>query len=262
MDILKKLIAAGIPSPRLEAEMILETKAPEAEMLRMVERRLKGEPLDKILGYRDFYKHRFVVNNDVLSPRPDSEILVEEAIKIAKTDKITSILELGVGSGCLILSVIADVNNLKGVGVDKSPKALQVASQNAANLGLEDRVKLIEFDYFKDDLPEKFDMIISNPPYISSNDIATLDKEVREYDPLMALDGGADGLDHYKKIAEISGRWLNFGGYILLEAGIYQSGHIRHIFENQGFEFISAEKDLGGIERCIILRKNKKKICN
>lgn len=270
-DLVSSLSALGVDSPRLEARMMLskilnvDTNAigtdiavscdREAELKQMLARRKKHEPLDKILGVKDFYKSTFVVNSDVLSPRPDSEILVEEAIKIAKQNNMNRIVEFGVGSGCLILSILQDVPQMCGIGFDKSEKAIAVARQNAKRLGLENRINFEKFDYFNDETPVKTSLIISNPPYIPTDDIDELDEEVKKYDPFMALDGGKDGYVHYRRIAEIAPLILEDDGYILLEGGMGQADMIADIFTDKGLKLVSKVCDLSGIERCIILKK-------
>ncbi|MBR1649077.1 MAG: peptide chain release factor N(5)-glutamine methyltransferase [Alphaproteobacteria bacterium] len=270
---MRLLAEAGISSPRLEARMIFAfilqseeelitpfseiTPAQETDLRKIIKRRLNHEPLDKILGYRDFYKYRFKVNDEVLSPRPDSEILVEAAIKRAKNFSSPKILELGVGSGCLILSVLGDVVNAQGVGIDKSPQALKIARHNTSVLQMENRLELKQWDYF---LPpftnEKFSLIISNPPYIPSDDIQSLQKEVKDFDPVIALDGGQDGCDHYRRIAEIIPQMIEKGGYLLLEIGINQASKVCEIFIRQGFVLEETIRDLAGIERCLVLKMN------
>lgn len=262
----------GVSSPRLEARMIFAfllnqsqsevgtnsilSVEQQALLSKILQRRQNREPLDKILGYRDFYKHSFIVDNNVLSPRPDSEILVEEAIKLAASEKATSILEFGVGSGCLILSILSDCPQLKGYGIDKSEKALSIAQKNAECLNLLTRITLKQGDYFSPlDINEKFSLIISNPPYISSGDIASLDSEVKNFDPLMALDGGADGLDHYRRLAVISKPLLRENGHILLEIGQGQEDDVCNIFAAKGFTTQKIVCDLSGIQRCIIFKK-------
>ena len=270
-DLVSSLSTLGIDSPRLEARMMLADVLnvdinvigadisvdgeQEAEVKQMLARRMKHEPLDKILGIKEFYKSSFVVNSDVLSPRPDSEILVEEAIKIAKQNNLDKIIEFGVGSGCLILSILQDVPQMSGLGFDKSEKALEIAKQNAKRLGLESRVNFEKFDYFNDETEAKTSLIISNPPYIPTSDIDELDEEVKKYDPFMALDGGEDGYVHYRRIAEIAPLILEDGGYILLEGGIGQADMIAEIFEDKGLKPVAKVCDLSGIERCIILKK-------
>lgn len=270
-DLVSSLSTLGIDSPRLEARMMLADvlnvdinvigadisvdDEQEAEVKQMLARRMKHEPLDKILGIKEFYKSSFIVNSDVLSPRPDSEILVEEAIKIAKQNNLDKIIEFGVGSGCLILSILQDVPQMSGLGFDKSEKALEIAKQNAKRLGLESRINFEKFDYFNDETEAKTSLIISNPPYIPTSDIDELDEEVKKYDPFMALDGGEDGYVHYRRIAEITPLILEDGGYILLEGGIGQADMIAEIFEDKGLKPVNKVCDLSGIERCIILKK-------
>ncbi len=269
--IVKALAEAGVPSPRLETRMLLshitavesdgydpdfELSLPQMrEARRLLERRLAHEPLDKIIGRRDFYKYRFVVGREVLSPRPDSETLVEAALALIEEHCLCSLLELGIGSGCLLLSLLADRPKTYGVGADISPAALAVAAQNAKRLKVEDRLHLVKFDYFKDHFSQRFDLIISNPPYIPSAEIASLDPEVKNYDPLLALDGGADGLDHYRQIAQTAGGWLNNGGYLVLEAGAGQSADIATVFSRFGWQTVDMQEDLNGIKRCVILKK-------
>ena len=271
-QIVSELIAAGVDSPRLEARMMIgaaagidadkvgnDTQLSEAQyqnLQKMLKRRAAHEPLDKILGYRDFYKYRFVVDGNVLSPRPDSEILAEAAIKIARSRGYAKILELGVGSGCLILSILAEFPNMRGVGCDKSAAALKIAAQNAENLNLSNRIKLLQADYFGD-LPfsEKFPLIISNPPYIATAEIAALDAEVKNYDPTMALDGGADGYEHYRRIAQIVPQLLEKGGFMLLEVGQGQADEVADIFAAEKLHLVEKIRDLNGIERCVVLRQ-------
>lgn len=270
--LIDSLVSAQIDSPRLELRMMIAdllhcdvneislnlglSSEQGSKLKDMVARRVKHEPLDKILGYRDFYKYRFVVNDDVLSPRPDSEVIVEEAIALCKKIKPDSILELGVGSGCLILSVLGDFPELLGVGIDKSEMALKIAAANAENLNLSARVQWKQTNYFSDDLPrENFSIIISNPPYIPHNDIEGLDTEVKKYDPISALDGGTDGYDHYRRLAEIAPDLLKENGYFLLEAGIGQADKIVELFEQHGLVLYKKVRDLSGVERCVIMKK-------
>ena len=262
-DILKQLSAAGIHSPRLEARLLLEKAPDEKALKQMLQERLKHKPLDKILGQKEFYKYVFKVNTDVLSPRPDTETLVEAAIEIIKNQNIQNVLELGVGSGCILLSVLAEFAHLKGVGIDISKPALRVAAENVASLKLEERCQLLEADWTTDSfcskLPEKFDLVISNPPYIPTAEISLLDSEVRCYDPQIALDGGKDGLMCYRQISSLAPKIINDGGFLILEAGIHQADDIVQIVQMQGLALIAIKKDLSGIKRCIIFQK---KDCN
>lgn len=275
-DITRRLSVEGIDSPRLEARLMLAhilncpvENLSSAEIVlssslrqkldSLIEKRLAHSPLDKLLGEKGFYKYDFIVNENVLSPRPDTEILVEAAIKAAGKIDSPRILDLGTGSGCIILSVLGDVNTAQGVAVDVSQKALDVAAANAERLGLSKRLKLIRASWFDEDLAAKieppFDIIVSNPPYIPSAEIAELDAEVKDHDPLSALDGGEDGMLHYRKIAEAAYNFLRPGGLILLEGGLNQDKEIADIFTAAGFMCQNILKDFGGINRCVILKK-------
>ena len=270
-----QLSQKGIDSPRLEARILIadilhidpntvnfETKLDKTqyeELSKNIEKRRNGAPLDKILGRKAFYKYEFKVSDDVLSPRPDTEILVENAIDIIKKEKLKTILDLGTGSGCILLSILKEAETLKGVGVDVSDKALKIARENAQILGLQDRCSFINkswnnTDFLKNFL-DPFDMLVSNPPYIKTDEIETLAAEVKTHDPILALDGGKDGLDAYRRIAQISSELLHEGGYILLEVGAGQAVAVRHIFETEGLSYLKTLPDLSGIERVIVLKK-------
>lgn len=271
-----ELAAAGVDSPRLEARILLGevlgidsrsilnscpalTPDQQSRLDKMLCQRREHMPVDKIIGHRDFYKYTFLVNEDVLSPRPDTEILVEEAVRLAALFPKVRILDLGTGSGCILLSVLGENRQYSGIGVDISPAALDIAAKNASRLGVSGQVEFREGSWFDDEfsasLPQDFDLIVSNPPYIPSSDIQGLEADVREYDPLSALDGGADGFDSYRKIALVAGSLLKKGGYILLEAGIGQAEDINKTFAAAGFSPVRILKDLSGIERCLILKK-------
>lgn len=268
-EVVQTLAAAKIPSPRMEARILLEhisgnplgrVESDEEKKLRnLIAARINHTPLDKLLGGRDFYKNRFLVNESVLSPRPDTEILVEAAVRLIKQHKLKRILDLGTGSGCIILSILADCPETIGVAVDKSEAALEVARKNADALGLTQRVSFVNSSWFDRDfvkaLGTGLEMIVSNPPYIPSPDIASLEPEVKDHDPLSALDGGADGFDHYKKIAEATPLLLAENGYILLEVGIGQAQTIKDIFAEKGLKPVEILPDLSGTERCVILKK-------
>ncbi len=217
------------------------------------------KPIDKILGEKGFYKHVFLVNEDVLSPRADSECLVETAINILKNKNKSKILEFGVGSGCLIISILADLKNVCGIGIDISANALKIAEKNAIRIGVSDRLTLKNGSWFDEDILnpncEKFDLIISNPPYIVSEEIEGLDPEVKNFDPITALDGGKDGLRDYKQICKIASQALKHEGILIFEAGAGQAKDICNIAKNNALKHIKTVCDLNGIERCIILKK-------
>ena len=265
-----------VASPRLETRMILghilsresNDISPEeyeldeeqfSELRDIISKRLSKYPLDKLLGEKDFYKYRFTVSEDVLSPRPDTEVLVETAVRLVSEQKLQTVLDMGTGSGCIILSLLAEFENLTGAAIDISEKALEIAKENARRLGISNRIKFYHQSWFNEKLEqvlgERYDMVVSNPPYIATSEIDWLERDVKDHDPRLALDGGDDGYKHYRQIAKAAYGLLKQGGYILLEGGINQAEEIRKIFENENFEHKETCMDLAGIKRCIILKK-------
>lgn len=233
------------------------------ELDKLIAQRLKHCPVDKIVGHKGFYKYDFIVNTDVLSPRSDTEIMLEQAIEILNKLEQPKILELGIGSGCIILSILADIPTSSGVGIDISEKALAIADINAEKLDIDEkRLVLLKAGWFDKDIMEKlieyapFDMILSNPPYIPEGEISLLDEEVKNYDPLIALNGGKDGLRDYFRINELAYNLLKPDGYLLLEAGdSLQLKKISSMAQTIGLNFVNIIKDLAETERCIILKK-------
>lgn len=269
------LSKAGVDSPRLEARLLIANilgispndvcaqtvvgKKLQAQLQADIQKRLAGMPIDKILGHREFYKYDFITSEDVLSPRPDTEILLNTALDLIHQNDFKSVLELGIGSGCVLLSILKEFTNIQGVGVDILSKALKIAIQNANRLNVAKRCRFIQKSWFDEDfiptLNEHFDFIVSNPPYIPTADISSLDISVQKYDPLIALDGGLDGLKDYRRIAETAPFLLNKKGYIALEIGINQAKNVQTIFEKHGFKHIKTFPDLAGIERVVLFRK-------
>ena len=209
-------------------------------------------PVAKIIGNKNFYHDNFIVNCDVLDPRPDSEVLIEAFLaKYPDLNIAINILEIGVGSGCLSLTLLKLYPNIKIYGVDISKKALNIAKKNADKMMLSDRINLIQSDIFANISHDiKFDEIISNPPYIPTNDIKKLAKYLK-YDPIIALDGGGDGMDFYRKIADKSSKYLNNDGGIIVEIGINQDETIKEIFANNNFNILNYYKDLNKIIRVL-----------
>ena len=210
----------------------------------ILEKRLTGMPLWKVIGNTNFYGYEIDINEDVLCPRPETENLVEKALQ--KIDSKTAVLDLCTGSGCIAIAIAKE----KGASVlasDISLKAIEVAKKNIEKNGISDKVSLIESDLFNS-IEGNFDVIVSNPPYIPTKEIETLDKEVKDFDPLIALDGGEDGLDVYRRIAKDAKLHLNKGGYIFMECGENQAQAIKEIFSD--YE-VNIEKDLEGVDRII-----------
>lgn len=275
-DVIGQLASAGIASPRLEARLLLAhvlgcessstqifsqnlSVQQEKELDILLHKRLKEHfPLDKILGSKDFYKYTFKVSEDVLSPRPDTEILVEEAIRLMAGRNL-NILDLGTGSGCILLSLLKENLQASGIGVDISEKAIDVARQNAVALGVEKQVKWLNASWFEEDFVSHFsgtfEMIVSNPPYIPDQEISSLDAEVKNHDPMSALSGGCDGMESYQRLADVIPMLLSENGYVLLECGQGQAQAVAELFVGKGLKLENILNDLQGIERCVILKK-------
>ncbi|MEZ5937239.1 MAG: peptide chain release factor N(5)-glutamine methyltransferase [Hyphomonadaceae bacterium] len=212
-----------------------------------VTRRLSGEPVSRIRGWKEFYGRRFEVSDAVLDPRPETELLVEFATKHLPPGG--RLLDLGTGSGAIICSVLAERPDVQGVGVDLSPAALAMASRNAERLGVGERAVFVAGGW--DAAPGPFDIVVSNPPYIPSSEIAGLDREVREHDPLLALDGGPDGLAPYRAIAGLAGALLVPGGRLAVEIGAGQADAVSTLFVGAGLTLIARTADLAGHLRMI-----------
>ena len=228
----------------------------------LLEERFSGKPVYKIIGTKPFFKNNFITNEYVLDPRSDTEILVESIINNYKnTDKFISFLELGSGSGCVILSILSDLINSNGCAIDISEKAINTTKKNAINLQLEKRLQFINKNWNKltqQDFDYKFsgfDCIISNPPYIKTQDIQNLPIEVQKFDPIISLDGGDNGLKCYLEIANLllsKQIKLNNGAKIFLEIGDNQYMDVKNIFINKGFKFINYVNDLNNVKRVLI----------
>jgi release factor glutamine methyltransferase len=230
------------------------TPAQAAEFEALLARRAAREPLSHILGYREFYGRNFKVTRAVLDPRPDSETLIEAVLKSTTHHPPLTLLDIGTGSGCLLLTLLAELPHATGVGVDISPDALAIAKENAAHLGLTDRVQWVQADMKTLALQGRFDLIISNPPYIETAEIATLAPEVAQFEPKIALDGGKDGLDCYRKLANEVARLLAPQGSVALEIGHKQAGDVTRLLEASGFFCEAIIQDLGGHDRVIIAK--------
>ena len=219
--------------------------------IKNVKRLILGEPLQYITGIQEFMKLNFLVTKDVLIPRPDTEILVEEVIRKAENISYALILDLCTGSGALAVSLAKYIKNVHICAVDISSKALEIAKKNAELNGVKNNIEFIESNLFDKIKERKFDIIVSNPPYIETETIKTLSKDVQS-EPKIALDGGKDGLDFYRKIADSGSKYLNRQGYICLEIGYNQRIAVRQILENKKrYVNINCIKDLCGNDRVI-----------
>ncbi len=231
----------------------------QEKFLSLIKRRENREPISHIIGKREFFGNDFIVNCDVLDPRPDSESLIELVLDIfPNKNHHLELLELGVGSGCLLLTILKYFPFSVGVGADISEKALEITKKNIDSFGLNTRVNLIQSNWFsKLDSKQKFDLIISNPPYIKTSDILLLQEEVKNFEPKLALDGGISGLDCYNLIAQKVGQFLKESAFLLLEIGDHQEGEVIEIFTSAGLGFVQMKKDLSGTVRCLLFQKNK-----
>lgn len=215
---------------------------------------IKGKPLQYITNNQEFMGLNFYVDENVLIPQPDTEILVEKAIEIAETTQKNKILDMCTGSGCIAISLAKKINNAQITAVDISNSALNVANKNAINNNVENKIKFVNSDIFNN-IEEKFDIIVSNPPYIETETINKLEIEVQN-EPHLALDGGIDGLKFYKIIANNAFKYLNENGYLLLEIGYNQQNSVTQLLQDIGkYKNIETIKDLGGNYRVVIARK-------
>lgn len=242
---------AGIPKPEFffrRDEALSETVAQRIQAI--LDRRVQGESLGRILGYRDFWKSRFYLSADTLEPRPDTEILIEEVLRDHPSPQ--SILDLGTGTGCILLSLLQEFPHARGTAVDKAQGACVTATENAKRLGLENRVTVLNGSWF-DPLPadSQFDVIVSNPPYIPSAEIRNLQAEVKNHDPILALDGGDDGLNPYKFLCSNLKKYLEPHGIVVLEFGARQENDIARIVKDSGATLIRIANDLSGHPRVI-----------
>ena len=267
------LAAAGVPGAIRDARLLMEFACgipiatqigdasrqvdPEAaaRFSDLVDRRAAREPMAQILGRREFWSLEFRVTRHTLDPRPDSETLVQAVLdRFEDRSAHLHILDFGTGTGCLLLSLLHELPNAHGVGVDVSPDALDVAVGNAHNLGLSDRAEF-RLRSWEDGMEERFHVVISNPPYIPSGVIPTLQPEVARFEPLLALDGGADGLDAYRRLLPATERLLAPRGLAAFEVGIEQADSVAAIGASCGLRHLATVPDLGRVPRVVLWQK-------
>lgn len=226
-----------------------------ARFSKFIERRCRFEPVSRILGTREFYGRSFRVTPEVLDPRADTETLIEAALGLAQGREALRILDLGTGSGAIAVTLLAELPRATAVASDLSAAALRVAKVNAEALGVAGRASFVQADWFAG-IGGSFDFIVSNPPYIRLGEIAGLAPDVREFDPQMALDGGPDGLEAYRRIASGAGGQLAPQGRVVLEIGAGQENAVNNLFEAAGFSRESRHFDLSGQARCLVFSRS------
>jgi release factor glutamine methyltransferase len=258
-----------VESPTIDARLLLEAAAPvsradilsdphrgleaeaEARLEAFVARRERREPISLILGRKGFWTLMLSVGPGVLTPRPETETILDVVLPAFAPERAFSVLDLGVGSGAILLSILAERPKAKGLGVDVSEEALAVARDNAAQLGLEGRTALLRSDWTTGLADESFDLVVSNPPYIPTDDIARLQPEVRDHDPRLALDGGPEGLDAYRLLAPEIIRVLRPAGMFAVEVGVGQADDVAALFREAGAEALAVHNDLATHPRVV-----------
>lgn len=272
----QRLRAANLDTPDLDAQLLLEwatattrlelITCPErsvpAEQAALLEaaltRRCQGEPVHRIIGMREFYGLPFQLSPDTLEPRPDTETLIELVLPFIKQhvaqQGVAELIDMGTGTGAIAISLLAQVAELHATAVDISAGALAMARINAVNNGVASRFAAVKSNWFSQ-ISGKFHFIVSNPPYIPAKHVADLSREVREHDPLRALDGGADGLDFYRSLAAESSSYLTDNGMVAVEIGAGQYDDVKALFAIDGFALVADGRDLAGHYRAMVFQR-------
>jgi release factor glutamine methyltransferase len=261
-----------IPNPQLDSEILLSNLIKKdkkhiilnpKELLNLeqldkfknlIERRKTGEPIAYLINKKEFWKDEFFVNKDVLIPRPDTELIIEQVLKIYSKNAQLQVLDIGTGSGCILLSILKERINFYGTGIDISKKSINVSKFNAKQLNLTNRVKFFHsgVDNFK---IGKYDLIVSNPPYIELLNLKYLEKDVVNFEPKLALSGGFDGFSKIRKVINKAKNLIKKNGKFILEIGFNQKNKVKQILKKEGFYVNKAIKDYGNNDRCIISTK-------
>ncbi len=268
----KNLKLKNITNPHLESELILSktlNKSREEILLNFtnlinekqinkfneyLNRRKKKEPMAYILGSKYFWKYRFLVDQSVLIPRPDTEVLIEESLKCIKINKSKNILDIGTGSGCIVISILKERPKCRATALDISKKAIKVAKSNAKLHHIENKIEFINIDIDKYD-SNKYDLILSNPPYIKNISLNRLEDDIKFHEPKLALSGGFDGFSEIKKVIYKSKKLLKYNGKLIIEIGDGQTKKSINLLEKNGFYINKLCKDLSGKNRCIVSTK-------
>jgi len=269
---IKTLKKNKTPNPQLDSEVLLSNlikrdkkyiilnpkdilSSEQAEKFKnLIERRKKGEPVAHLINKKEFWKDEFFVDKDVLIPRPDTELIIEQVLKIYSKNSKLQVLDIGTGSGCILLSLLKERINFYGTGIDISKKSINVSKLNAKQLNLTNRVKFFHssVDNFK---LGKYDLIVSNPPYIELIKLKYLEKEIVNFEPKLALSGGFDGFSEIRKVISKAKTLIKKNGKFILEIGFNQKNKVRKILKDEGFYVNKAIKDYGNNDRCIVSTK-------
>jgi release factor glutamine methyltransferase len=221
---------------------------------KLVQERSARKPIAYLLNKKFFWKSEFYVNKNTLIPRPDTEIIIEQILKVTKNKNYLRILDIGIGSGCILLSILKERKNYYGIGIDISKDSLEISKINAKKLLVEERIKFYKSDVDKF-VQGKYDLIVSNPPYIKKNNLKYLERDVLEFEPKLALDGGLDGLSVIRKVIKKSSELLKKNGKFILEIGFDQKSKVIKLLKNKGFYINSTIKDFAKNDRCIVSTK-------
>ena len=220
----------------------------------LISQRLKGKPIAYLTGKKSFWKYEFYINENVLIPRPDTELVIENILKIFKNKRSIKFLDIGVGSGCILLSILKEKKNFCGTGIDLSKECIKLSKINANKLKVTNRVKLIKTDVDNFTF-DKYDLIISNPPYIKKLDLKNLDKDVIDFEPKLALNGGLTGISEIRKVIIKSYELIKKNGKLVIEIAYKQKYEVKKLLQDKGFYINAVVKDLANKERCIISTK-------
>ncbi len=221
---------------------------------KLIENRSNRKPVAYLTNKKFFWNSEFYVTENTLIPRPDTELIIENALKLTKNKNQLSVLDIGIGSGCILLSILKERQNFYGTGIDLSINCLNISKINAINLNVDTRLKLFKSNIDNFSLG-KYDLIVSNPPYINNYKIKYLDRDVAKFEPKLALDGGLDGLSEIRKVIRKSSELIKKNGKLILEIGFDQKNRVIKILKKEGFYINSIMKDIAKIERCIVSTK-------
>jgi len=263
---------SGVSNPQLDCEILLSNSINKdkkyiilnpkqilndgqlSDFTSLIERRVKGEPIAYLINKKEFWNNEFFVNKDVLIPRPDTELIVEEVLKIYSKNTHLQVLDIGTGSGCILLSILKERKYFYGTGIDISKKSINVSKFNAKKLNLVNRIKFFysSVDNFN---VGKYDLIVSNPPYIELVSLKYLEKDIVNFEPKLALSGGFDGFSKIRKVINKANCLIKKNGKFILEIGFNQKNKVKEILKQEGFYINKALKDYGNNDRCIISTK-------